>query len=46
MENNNNFPNYKISSSSYVDDKEAGQKKTLNEFKTLLNKINEKIDMC
>ena len=31
--------------SSYVDLKEAGQKRALREFKLLLNKIDEKIDI-
>ena len=37
--------NYMIPNSSYIDPKEDGQKKTLNEFKSLLNKIDEKLDM-
>ena len=42
---NNNITNTNNTNSSYIDPKEAGQKKTLNEFKKLLNKIDEKLDM-
>jgi hypothetical protein len=42
---NNNITNTNNTNSSYIDPKEAGQKKTLNEYKKLLNKIDEKLDM-
>ena len=43
--NNNLNYNYNIGNTSYVDTKEAGQKRTLNEFKMLLNRIDERLDM-
>ena len=46
--NNNNLNytyDYCAGNNSYIDHKEARQKRTLNEFKRLLNKIDEKIDM-
>ena len=47
--NNSNNLNYTFDynalNGSYLDPKEAGQKRTLNEFKKLLNRIDEKLDM-
>ena len=43
--NNLNYTYNAINTSSYVDTKEAGQKKTLNEFKMLLSRIDERLDM-
>ena len=34
-----------INSSSYIDTKEARQKRTLNNFKQLLDKMDEKIEI-
>ena len=50
INNNMNFNNnlnytYNITNTSYIDPKEVGQKRTLNEFKMLLNRIDEKLDM-
>ena len=50
INNNMNFNNnlnytYNYTNTSYVDPKEVGQKRTLNEFKMLLNRIDEKLDM-
>ena len=50
INNNMNFNNnlnytYNFTNTSYVDPKEVGQKRTLNEFKMLLNRIDEKLDM-
>ena len=41
---NKNF-NYDINASSYIDTKEARQKRTLNNFKMLLDKMDEKIEL-
>jgi epidermal growth factor receptor substrate 15 len=46
--NNMNYKNnftYDINSSSYIDTKEARQKRTLNNFKQLLDKMDEKIEI-
>ena len=43
--NNLNYTYNAINTSSYIDTKEAGQKKTLNEFKMLLSRIDERLDM-
>lgn len=44
--NNLNYTyDYNAVNYSYIDPKEARQKRTLNEFKKLLNKIDEKLDM-
>ena len=51
INNNMNYNNanlnytYNITGTSYLDPKEVGQKRTLNEFKMLLNRIDEKLDM-
>ena len=44
MNYTNNF-NYDINSNSYIDAKEARQKRTLNNFKMLLDKMDEKIEI-